>query len=118
MALHAKKRDIIRNIKVTMNEEIAGITRRSSTTLSYVICDYYFGVVLYPDKALKAKSDKRFSDTSDNYRKWLENEVREWAKTQPQARSVLLERTMIEAIYNKGYNDGIAKNKDNHSLDI
>ena len=118
MALHMEKKETQRNIKVTMNETVTGVERRSSTTLSHVICDYYFGVVMYPDQALKVKNDKRFKDTDAHYRKWLESQVKEWVKTQPQARSMLLERTMIEAIYHKAFKDGLDANRDNLGLNI
>lgn len=118
MALHMNKKDTMRNIKVTMNETVLGVERRSSTTLSYVICDYYFGVVMYPEQAAKVKNDKRFKDTDAHYRQWLENQVKKWAKTQPQARSMLLERTMLEGIHDKAFRDGIRANKDNHGLDV
>lgn len=118
MALNMNKKDTVRNIKVTMNETVLGVDRRSSTTLSYVICDYYFGVIMYPEQADKVKNDKRFKDTDAHYRKWLENHVKEWAKTQPQARSMLLERTMLEGIHDKAFRDGVRANKDNHGLDV
>jgi len=112
------KKELLRNIKVTMGESVLGVERRSSTTLSYVICDYYFGVIMYPDEALRAKSDKRFSNPDANYRKWLENRVKLWAKTQPLARSMLLERTMLEGIHREAHKDGLQANKDNHGLDV
>ena len=107
-----------RNIKVTMNEIYQGEQRRSSTTLNYGICNYYFGVILYPEIALKSKTDKRYKDPDARYRKWLEGKVTEWAKTQPQARSDVLERTLLELIYNHGYRLGLEKNKDNNGLDV
>lgn len=114
----AMKTKYDRNIKVTMNEIHQGEQRRSSTTLSYIICNYYFGDILYPEIAIKAKTDKRYKDPDARYRKWLEGKVTEWAKTQPQARSDVLERTLLELIYNHGYRLGLEKNKDNNGLDV
>lgn len=104
-----------RNIKVTMNEIYEGLERRSSTTLSYVICNYYFGDILYPKEAYKAR-DKRYKDPQARYRKWLEVTVTNWAKNQPQARSELLERSLLELIYADAYKRGLDKNHDNHGL--
>ena len=73
---------------------------------------------MYPDEALRAKSDKRFTNPEANYRKWLEDKVKQWAKTQPLARSMLLERTMLEGIHRKAHKDGLQANKDNHGLDV
>lgn len=106
-----------RNIKVTMNEVYKGVERRSSTTLSYVICNYYFGEILHPKEAVKAH-DKRYKDPQARYRKWLEGKVTAWAKTQPQARSELLERSLLELIYGNGYKKGLDKNRDNNGLDF
>lgn len=105
------------NIKVTMDEVNQGVKRRSSTTLSYGICNYYFGEILYPKDAEKAY-DKRFKDPDARYRVWLVKRVTEWAKTQSQARSDVLERALLELIYNNGYRQGLDKNKDNNGLDI
>lgn len=106
-----------RNIKVTMNEVHKGVERRSSTTLSYVICNYYFGEILHSKEAVKAR-DKRYKDRQARYRKWLEGKVTAWAKTQPQARSELLERSLLELIHAEGYRQGLDKNRDNNGLDI
>jgi hypothetical protein len=107
-----------RNIKVTMNELYEGVQRRSSTTLNYGICNYYFGDILYPETAYKAKNDKRYKDPEARYRKWLESTVTDWAKTQQQARSDVLERALLELIYNDAYRKGLDKNKDNNGLDV
>lgn len=107
-----------RNIKVTMNEMHEGTERRSSTTLSYGICNYYFGDILNPKEAHKAKNDKRYKDPKARYRKFLEGKVKEWAKTQPQARSELLERVLLELIHAEGYKQGLDKNRDNNGLDL
>lgn len=106
-----------RNIKVTMNEVYEGVERRSSTTLSYVICNYYFADILYPKEAAKSL-DKRYTDPQARYRKWLEKVVIDWAKTQHQARSDVLERTLLELIYSNGYKLGLEKNRDNNGLDV
>lgn len=106
-----------RNIKVTMNEVYEGVERRSSTTLSYVVCNYYFAEILYPKEAAKSL-DKRYKDPQSRYRKWLEKTVTDWAKTQPQARSDALERTLLELIYDKAYKSALDKNRDNHALDL
>lgn len=112
------KSDFERNIKVTMNEVYQGETRRSSTTLNYGICNYFFGEILYPETANKAKNDKRYKDPEQRYRKWLVGTVTEWAKTQSQARSDVLERKLLELIYSHGYELGLDKNKDNNGLDV
>lgn len=114
---NSMKTNYERNIKVTMNEIYQGEERRSSTTLSYVICNYYFADILYPKEAAKSL-DKRYSDPKARYRKWLEKTVIDWAKTQKQARSDVLERTLLELIYNNGYRLGLEKNKDNNGLDV
>ncbi len=106
------------NIKVTMNEVYEGVKRRSSTTLNYGICSYYFGDILEPEAAKKAKSDKRYSDPQQRYRDFLVERVTEWAKTQEQARSDVLERSLLELIYNNAYKAGLDKNKDNLGFDI
>lgn len=113
--LNTMKNDYERNIKVTMNEVHQGETRRSSTTLNYGICNYFFGKILYPKKA---KLDKRYKEPEKVYRAWLVATVTDWAKTQPQARSDILERTLLELIYTNGYKQGLDKNKDNNSLDF
>ena len=112
------KIDFERNIKVTMNEVYQGEMRRSSTTLNYGICNYFFGEILYPETAKKAKNDKRYKDPEQRYRKWLVGTVTEWAKTQSQARSDVLERKLLELIYSHGYELGLDKNKDNNGLDV
>ena len=50
------KSDFERNIKVTMNEVYQGEMRRSSTTLNYGICNYFFGEILYPETAKKLRT--------------------------------------------------------------
>lgn len=106
------------NIKVTMNEVNEGVKRRSSTTLNYGICSYYFGDILEPEAAKKAKSDGRFKDPQQRYRDFLVNRVTEWAKTQSQARSDVLERSLLELIHMSGYRAGLDKNKDNNGFDV
>ena len=107
-----------RSIKVTMNETIDGEIRRSSTTLSYDICDYYFGTILHLEDANKAKNDKRYKDPQARYRGWLEDKVRAWAKQQNKAQSSYLERLLLKEIYKHGYQSGLDKNKDNLGLDL
>lgn len=116
--LNTMKNDYERNIKVTMNEVHQGETRRSSTTLNYGICNYFFGDILYPKIASKARHDKRYKEPEKRYRAWLVATVTDWAKTQPQARSDILERTLLELIYTEGYKQGLNKNKDNNGLDF
>lgn len=112
------KDNYTRNIKVTMDEVIDGEKRRSSTTLNYDICDYYFGSILHLKDATKAKTDKRYKDPKARYRGWLEKTVRAWAKQQEVAQSSYLERKLLENIYNTGYKSGLDKNKDNLGLDL
>ncbi|MGP4120891.1 hypothetical protein ACTXMV_12370 [Psychrobacter celer] len=107
-----------RNIKVTMDEVVDGEKRRSSTTLNYDICDYYFGTVLHLEDATKARTDKRYKDPKARYRDWLEKTVRAWAKQQKFAQSSYLERLLLREIYNSGYESGLDKNKDNLGLDL
>jgi hypothetical protein len=109
------KDNYTRNIKVTMDEVINGEKRRSSTTLSYDICDYYFATILYPKQS---KVDGRYKDPKARYRTWLEKTVRAWAKQQEVAQSSYLERKLLENIYNSGYKSGLDKNKDNLGLDL
>lgn len=112
------KNEYERNIKVNMNEIYEGEERRSSTTLNYGICDYCFGKVLFPEVAENARNDKRFKDPRARYRQWLVAQVTSWAKTQKQARSDILERALLDLIYNNAYELGLDKNKDNNGLDV
>ena len=113
-----KKENYERNIKVTMNEDRGGEIVRTSTTINYGICDYYFGRILYPDEALKAKNDKRYRNPMARYRKWLESVVREWSKTQTTAESRVLEMALLEQIYKSAYNRAILENKNSMGLEL
>lgn len=100
-----------KNIKV--NIPATSTTKRSSTTLSYVVCDYYFGDLLSP--ASKSKLSK-----SGKYRSWLESTVQAWVYSLEGApvSTSYLERSLLDLIRDHCYRAGLDKNKDNLGLDI
>lgn len=99
------------NIKV--NIPATASTKRSSTTLSYVICDYYFGDLLNP--SCKSKLSK-----SGKYRPWLESTVQTWVYSLEGApvSTSYLERSLLDLIRAHCYKAGLDKNKDNLGLDV
>lgn len=100
-----------KNIKV--NIPATASTKRSSTTLSYVVCDYYFGDLLNPT------SKSKFSKTG-KYRSWLESTVQAWVYgiEGAQVSTSYLERSILDLIRDHCYRAGLDKNKDNLGLDI
>lgn len=109
------KNDYNKNIKVNIYETSAidSTVRRTSTTLNYQICDYYFGTLL------DAKSANRALEKGlKTYRAWLVSRVQEWATAQNYANSNHLEFKLLEEIYGLGYRQGLDKNRDNLGLDI
>lgn len=109
------KNDYNKNIKVNIYETSAidNAVRRTSTTLNYQICDYYFATLL------DAKSANRALEKGlKTYRAWLVSRVQEWATAQNYANSNHLEFKLLKEIYELGYRQGLDKNKDNLGLDI
>ena len=109
------KSDYNKNIKVNIYETSAldKTVRRTSTTLNYQICDYYFGTLLDAKSASKA-----LSKGLKAYRAWLVSCVQDWANTQNYANSNHLEFKLLEEIHSFGYRQGLDKNKANLGLDI
>ena len=89
-----------------------GSQKRSSTTLSYTICNYFFAEVLF----LKEKKPKQPSA----YRKWLVEKVQNWTNEQEltKANSQILESLMLKELYEIAYKKGRDDSKENLSLDL
>lgn len=83
-----------RNIKVNVKTN----TGRTSTTINYVLCNYYFSFALERDKTINFKS-------ADQYRKWLEQQVQEWVNEQG-IKSIVdssyYEELLVRSIFNEG----------------
>lgn len=86
--------------------------KRSSTTLSYTICNYFFAEVLF----LKEKKPRR----PDLYRKWLVEKVQNWTNEQEltKANSQILESLMLKELYEIAYKKGRDDSRENLSLDL
>lgn len=99
-----------KNIKV--NISATSDRKRSSTTLSYVICDFYFGDIVNPPVKKKLKSDK--------YRSWLEDMAQKWVNSLECAlvSNIYLEYRLLGLIRDHSYHAGLTKNKDNLGLDL
>lgn len=99
-----------RNIKVNAKTSIG----RTSTTINYVLCNYYFSCALERDKGVKF-------ETLYERRKWLEREVQSWVNEQDTITvdSGCYEEMLARLIFNTGLER--AKeiyNSDNLQLDL
>lgn len=90
---------------------------RTSTTLNYQICDFYFSSCLYPEEARKLTKSKARNSLA-KYRKWLIGKVQEWANSQSVAISSHLEEKLLREIYAHGFEKGLDKNRENLGLDV
>lgn len=104
-----------KNIKVNVTAvDLDGIKHRTSTTVSYSICKYYFGSLLYPEQAqeaIKGQGEARLA----SYRKWLVGAVQCWVNKQDTilCQSAFIEVMLLQEIHAHGYKKGLDKNKDN-----
>lgn len=91
-------------VNVILTKEAAKI--RTSTTLNFGLCDFYFGNVKNKHKqmALMQKG-------MDKYREWLIDTVQEWVKKQHNQTQQNLEFVLLEKIYEAGYSSGIGTDK-------
>lgn len=99
-----------KNIKV--NIPATEDRKRTSTTLSYVICDFFFGDIVNPQAKSKLKAAK--------YRSWLEDMAQKWVNGLEGAliSNVSLEYQLLALIRDHSYHAGLIKNKDNLGFDI
>lgn len=99
-----------KNIKV--NIPAREDRKRSSTTLSYTVCDFFFGDIVNPAVKKKLKSDK--------YRSWLEDMAQDWVNNLDYAlvSNVYLEYQLLCLIRDHSYEQGLRKNSDNLGLDL
>ena len=91
-----------KNIKVNILAEKNEHNVRSSTTLEFRLCDYYFGHLLNA-----AKREKLIQEGADQYRSWLVLTTNSWVQTQKDQRKETLEDTLLKNIYNTGYAKGM-----------
>lgn len=99
-----------KNIKV--NIPATTDRARTSTTLSYVICDFFFGDIVNPQAKSKLKAAK--------YRSWLEDKAQKWVNGLEGAvvSNIHLEYKLLGLIRDHSYHQGLTKNKDNLGFDI
>lgn len=91
--LMSSKSKYERNIKVNAKTS----SGRTSTTINYTLCNYYFFHALEKEKEAKFK-------TIDERRKWLERQVQTWVNEQPTAcvDSGYYEEMLAKSIFNEG----------------
>lgn len=94
------------NIKVNIVVLRASKAKRTSTTLNFALCDYFIGKV----KNTK-KREELMQSGMDNYRIWLEKAVQAWVREQAVQEQQRLETTLLDEIYNAGFNKGIGTDK-------
>ena len=118
-SLKAKKSDLFKNIKVNIYEESYlhedKKMVRTSTTLNYQICNFYFGQTLHRDEYNKMHLSLTDAARA-KYRKWLEAKVQEWANDKHIALASRLEERLLQELYEHGYQKGLDRNKDNLGL--
>lgn len=100
-----------KNIKVNVVISRDGSKVRTSTTLNFTLCDFYFGHVMNKKKqmTLMQKGMKQ-------YRTWLIDTVQEWAKNQLNQTQQSLELTILDEVYDAGYDAGIGTNEQRQLL--
>lgn len=115
---YSMKNDYTKNIKVNIYEvNRDGSKKRTSTTLSYQICDFYFSKCLYSAEAEKILTQSTVG-VFKKYREFLVARVQGWANTQTTAISSQLEAKLLNEIYAHAYQEGLKKNKDNLGLEF
>lgn len=94
--------DYTKNIKVNVVISRDGSKLRTSTTLNFALCDFYFGNVL------NTKKQRELMQKGMNkYRDWLVSTVQVWVKEQTYQEQQRLEFTLLEKIYEEGYKKGM-----------
>lgn len=96
--------DYTKNIKVNIVALRASKPVRTSTTLHFDLCDFYFGKVCNTKKR-----EELMQSGMSNYRTWLEKAVQVWVKEQPVQQQQRLETTLLSAIYEEGMKKGMNK---------
>lgn len=91
-----------KNIRVNVILTKDGSKVRTSTTLNFALCDFYFGNVLNTKKQREL-----MQKGMDKYRNWLVDTVQEWVKKQLNQTQQNLEFVLLEKIYEAGYEAGI-----------
>lgn len=94
--------DYTKNIKVNVVISRDGSKVRTSTTLNFALCDFYFGNVLNTKKQREL-----MQKGMDKYRDWLISTVQSWVKDQTYQEQQTLEFTLLEKIYDSGYKKGM-----------
>ncbi len=99
-----------KNIKV--NIPATAHRKRTSTTLSYVICDFFFGGIVNLELRMKL--------TDDEYRSWLESKAQKWVDSLDYSfmPNWFLETLLLQLIRDHSYDEGLQKNKHNLGLDL
>ncbi|MGP5313694.1 MULTISPECIES: hypothetical protein [Psychrobacter] len=97
------KNRAIKNIKVNIyTANIDGSKTRTSTTLSYAICDFYFGNCLFP---IESREILNLGKGLIEYRKWLTAKAQEWVNEQHVYSTHLTNGgSCIQAAKSKGWN--------------
>ena len=100
-----------KNIRVNVILTKDGSKVRTSTTLNFALCDFYFGNVL------NGKKQKELMQKGMNkYRDWLVLAVQSWVKEQVHQEQQRLEFTLLEKIYDSGYKRGMGSDDGQSSL--
>lgn len=100
-----------KNIRVNVILTKDGSKVRTSTTLNFALCDFYFGNVLNTKKQREL-----MQKGMDKYRDWLIDTVQEWVKKQLNQTQQNLEFVLLEKIYEAGYNAGIGTDRQTNLL--
>lgn len=100
-----------KNIRVNVILTKDGSKVRTSTTLNFALCDFYFGNVMNKNKQLTL-----MQKGMDKYREWLIDTVQEWVKNQLNQTQQNLEFVLLEKIYESGYNAGIGNDRQTNLL--
>lgn len=95
-----------KNIRVNVILTKDAVKTRTSTTLNFALCDFYFGNVMNKNKQLTL-----MQKGMDKYREWLIDAVQEWVKKQHNQTQQNLEFLLLEKIYEEGYNSGIGTDR-------
>lgn len=100
-----------KNIKVNVVISRGDSKVRTSTTLNFALCDFYFGNVL------NGKKQRELMQKGMNkYRDWLVLTVQAWVKEQAHQEQQRLEFTLLEKIYDSGYKRGMGSDDGQSSL--
>lgn len=122
-----KKLDYCKNIKVNVyvrdRSSGSGAMKRTSTTLNYGICKFYFSECLYTQEARQTKFQGSDRACAELRRQWLVAKVQEWVNAQTSdtqfvADSLYFESKLLNLIYQHGYERGLERNSSNLGLDL